>query len=792
MAQSDDIIFSLNKQVGAALVACKDGGLIVGGQCGNAPAFFALEGSSSVSGSVDEGSFCVSLDNFDSAVFKILLEFNNIEECESSLDEDAGYCCMHNDPFQLDGWEDTLTEWGLTPDMFWYSPDRVCLDGRPCQFYFDGGGGVTTESGCAMEKLLLGLPKAVTQEQLDGFYPLMDSTFTPICKVSELWSQDINSEDYCPFGFTVHDPYNHSSSSSEGFGGGCDVLECGCDPALSPCYSLDCGLFPGGNYVVDCDLCECVQAAVSSSSVSSVFASSSSSYEFSSSSSVSGVEQVSSSASSGGGGSGGGGSSGSSGGGVATHVCVRNRSAGLVRLDGVVELKDLVPTYTQSSVRNIGYNAQAAASGEMTNGATYDSSYPIYQTMTKEVAGGPQTFNFVQADYGQVGYFKKVRVGPPPCYKLTENSQTTEGAANGAVTEDGGCDGSYYYSASVEYSVDGDNWLTVGSTTYAPFFNDAKTLVGTELVGDETVKEARYLRVVGNGVYLGLSELHAADDTLSDSYCLAIAEYNDLTHELVSGPYGSLVSCTSNCPPPPLSFVCVREKASPLIGRLDLPELGDLVATYTQSNVIDGMNPATSGEMTNGTVYDSSYPIYQTMVSSVQGVAWIRLDYGQVGRFRKVRVGPPPCYNRQGLLIGAKHGELVGFSGGCSGEYYIGATVQYSVDGVQWFDLGQTTAAAFLNESKTLVGTELVGDETVKEARFIRLYGGGSNFLAASELTAVRLDVDFVESSSVSSPYLGDTICVTLQEYDSAVYDLVSGPHSDYDICVVGCAALVE
>ncbi len=540
---------------------------------------------------------------------------------------------------------------------------------------------------------------------------------------------------------------------------------------------------PGGEFVADCDLCRCVEV------YSEVVSPGSSSSSSSSSSVVSGVVSSSSSSSSGVGSVGGssvssgdGGSVGGGGSFVATHLCVKDRPGAVGVLTGTVELKDLVPVYSQS---NVYFVSNAAESGEMTNGASYDSSYPIYQTMAYADQDG---LVWVMADYGEVGYFRTVRVGPPPCY-VREGGLSTAGAVNGELLESGdGCDGSYYYSASVEYSVDGENWLVLGPTTYAPFFNDEKTSVGTELVGDATLKEARYIRVVGNAQYLGLSELHAADDTVSNSYCVGIDEYDQSSQEIVAGPYGSLVSCSANCPPPPLSFVCVGMKS---LGALESPELGNIVPQYGQSNLLIGFEPAGPGEMMNGSVYDSSYPIYQTVVPKVSstGIAWIIADYGQVGRFRKVRVGPPPCYVYQEggrNTIGAANG-ILDDEGVCSGEYYLGATVQYSLDAVQWFNLGSTTEAPFLNSSRTLVGTELVGDDTIKEARYIRLYAGSSLFLTASELCAVGLDVDGVDSALSPSPYSGQNVCIALQEYDPSIHELFSGPHSAYDICVAEC-----
>ena len=292
----------------------------------------------------------------------------------------------------------------------------------------------------------------------------------------------------------------------------------------------------GGPYLFG--VCEGVCGVVSSSS-SFGFSSSSSldDFVFSSSSSV-----VLSSSSS---------SSGVSGGGVIfPYLCVRSRSLEFGSLD-LPELSGLVPVYTQSSVQS---GVQLANSGEMMNGLGYDSSYPVYQTMT-----GVGSFNWVMADYGQVGVFRGVRVGPPPCHKLSPLDGWAIGAMNGATSSgDVGCDGSYYLGSVVESSVDAISWEVVGVTTSVPFFNSDRTLVGVEFVGDDRLKQARYIRVVGNGVRLGLSELHAvgsgssssssgSEGVVSGVFCLPLGEYDSSVYESVSGPYFDLGSCELNC-----------------------------------------------------------------------------------------------------------------------------------------------------------------------------------------------------------------------------------------------------
>ena len=246
---------------------------------------------------------------------------------------------------------------------------------------------------------------------------------------------------------------------------------------------------------------------------------------------------VGSSVSSGDGGTGDGGS-GDGGGGGSTYVCVRSRSAGI----GLPELTDIVPAYHQSSVNG---SAIAATSGEMLNNTSYDSSYPVYQTMTDS---GSQ--NWVMADYGVVGAFRKVRVGPPPC-RIQGGFRV--GAANGNLLPgNAGCDGSYYLGSTVQYSVDGSSWLLVGNTTSAPFLNSNATSVGTELVGDGSLKEARYIRVVGGGLHLGLSELHAVSVSSSggldpEYLCVTTSSFNPAVYDFVSGPYSGSALCESSC-----------------------------------------------------------------------------------------------------------------------------------------------------------------------------------------------------------------------------------------------------
>jgi hypothetical protein len=439
-----------------------------------------------------------------------------------------------------------------------------------------------------------------------------------------------------------------SSSSSEEFYGGCDALECGCDFSLGPCYYMDCGLVPGGNWVPDCDLCKCVELGSSSSSLDC------SGFSFATAScpSIEGMNFCSYLKE------------------VHENGCPKFVDCGVLVNGECVEWDGSFPVVSSSSSSVVSSSSSSSVSCV---------ALPVVMPMCEPLPGVPLSDNCMYV----LSYY------------------------------DNGCP--YVYSCGV--LVDGVcvEWVPGSSSV-------------------SSVSPSSASSVPGGGS--------------------------------VDGSVGVALE----------SFVCARRRAAGLLSGLSVPELGTIVPTYTQSSVFTGCTPARSGEMMNNTVYDSSYPIYQTMMLVQSSGGWVLADYGVVGRFKKVRVGPPPC-----ALMGAKNGAGSINSGGCDGSYYLGATVQYSVDGRTWFFVGQTTSAPFLNAERTLVGTELVGDDELKEARYIRIFSGSAFMLGVSELHAARLDED---SSSVFS---GDSFCLTLSEFDSEEFEVVSGPYPNSWSCEDVC-----
>lgn len=293
-------------------------------------------------------------------------------------------------------------------------------------------------------------------------------------------------------------PTNSSStstakSSSSSVAIECGFVECGCDPKVNNCIYADCSLLnePGYEYVVDCNTCKCVKYGTGGNEGGGTGASSTS--------------------------SGGTGTSSTSGGINNGDGGVNNASSSSSLYLGLVEP---LPYYSQVNTFNgtmpdgTKITADSADSGEMTNGNSYDSSTRILQTFVWNPTYDTNPASlWVMAHFNEPVEFTHVRVGPPPCF-VDDNlnlSLRNAGAINGNYVDGGlSCDGSFYLGATVEYSQDQNTWTSIGPVTSSVFLDANKKNVTNELVGNLTVKTARYFRVVSNGAALAISEFAIA------------------------------------------------------------------------------------------------------------------------------------------------------------------------------------------------------------------------------------------------------------------------------------------
>jgi hypothetical protein len=138
----------------------------------------------------------------------------------------------------------------------------------------------------------------------------------------------------------------------------------------------------------------------------------------------------------------------------------------------------------------------------------------------------------------------------------------------------------------------------------------------------------------------------------------------------------------------------------------------ELPATYTQSSVYAsaGLEAATFVGMTNG-IYNETR---QTGTDS-GGDQWVRMDFGSSQSYGEILVGQDLNYT---------------LDGGAWGPGYANSkSIQKSDDGTSWTAIGSTGIFGDAEQYKVIT----VGAHS---SRYVRIYNGGSGYLAVTELYA--------------------------------------------------------